>query len=79
MIWNPGLSLFAHEHLTTIQRSNNVGFLYTSGSLVVRTTAEHISIYAVKAFGSGGLSGSTSFSVTAGMRSISLPSLTINT
>lgn len=60
-VWNPGLSLFSHEHPTTIQRSHNVGFLSAPGSLVVRTTAEHISIYAVKAFGSVDFSGQHPF------------------
>lgn len=74
IVWNPGLSLFPHEHPTTIQRIHTIhGFLSAPGSLVVRTTAEHISIYAVKAFGSEDFNRSTSFSVIAGMRSISLP------
>lgn len=60
-VWNPGLSLFSHKHPTTIQRSHNVGFLSAPGSLVVRTTAEHISIYAVKAFGSVDFSGQHPF------------------
>lgn len=80
IVWNPGLSLFPHEHPITVQRIHTVqGFPSASGSLVVRTTAEHICIYAVKAFGSEDFNGSTSFSVIAGMRSISLPSITINT